>query len=78
MDYLTASASEAAEGVTTWEEQFVAYLPARDGDLAAWQAAHLADGWTTQIDLEHTGDPDDPTTREIGTPYEMRRPRRPA
>jgi len=75
-DYFAASVSEAAQGITEWDRQDVVYLPLRDGDLASWQASHLADGWTTQCSLEQTGDPADVSTREIGRRYEMLRPRR--
>jgi hypothetical protein len=75
-DYANAHVREAAEGVSAWERQDVVYVPERDGNLAAWQAAHLANGWTTQCPLEETGDRADPATRAIGRRYEMFRPKR--
>jgi hypothetical protein len=75
-DFSGAQVREAAEGATEWDRQDVVYVPERDGTLAAWQAAHLATGWTTQVPLESTSDRADPATRAIGCRYEMFRPRR--
>jgi hypothetical protein len=75
-DYLNACVSEAAEGMMEWDRRDVIYIQERDGDLASWQAAHLANGWTTQRALEPTSDLADLSTREIGQRYEMLRPRR--
>jgi hypothetical protein len=75
-DYASAQVREATEDVTEWDQQDVVYVPERDGNLAAWQAAHLVKGWTTQDPLESTSDPADPATRAIGRRYQMFRPRR--
>jgi hypothetical protein len=74
-DFSGAQVREAAEGATEWDWQDVVYVAERDGALAAWQAAHLAKGWTTQRPLESTSDRADPTARAIGRRYEMFRPR---
>lgn len=74
-DCANAQFREAAEGVSAWERQDVVYVPERDGNLAARQEAHLANGWTTQCRSRRpaTGRSRDPRHRAL---VEMFRPKR--